>query len=180
MINWLNLIFPIPNPDQPPLTFFLDISFLADLKLKIKSTIHDIINLNSFSFYDFGTGETFIVLKYLRHCNYQKMKENMKYQRYEWPNRIVLKKQLEGASSIDTRPSRKMLTPDKWHMTCDTQFEKDQSVNQWLNEKGACKTAMAKTGLMKYICCAFFFMKVVWIFFVDSDFLYTKNNRISN
>ena len=56
-------------------------------------------------------------------------------------------KKIEGASSIDTRPSRKMLTPDKYHVTCDTQYEKDESVNQWVNAKDACKTAMAKTGL---------------------------------
>jgi hypothetical protein len=37
MINWWNLIFPIPNPHQPPLTFF-DISFSADLKIKVIST----------------------------------------------------------------------------------------------------------------------------------------------
>ena len=36
MINWWNLIFHIPNPDPPPLTFF-DISFLADLKIKVVS-----------------------------------------------------------------------------------------------------------------------------------------------
>lgn len=49
-------------------------------------------------------------------------------------------------------------------MTCDTQYEKDESVNQWVNEKGACKTAMAKTGMLKFICCAIF-MKVVRIFY---------------
>ena len=47
-------------------------------------------------------------------------------------------------------------------MTCETQYEKDESVNQWVNEKGACKTAMAKTGLLKCICCEIF-MKVVRI-----------------
>ena len=36
-------------------------------------------------------------------------------------------------------------------MTCDTQYEKDDSVNQWVNEKGACKRAMAKTGILKTI-----------------------------
>ena len=69
----------------------------------------------------------------------------------------IIKKKLEGASSIDTRPSRIMLTPHKWHVTYDTQYEKDESVNQWGNEKGACKTAMAKTGLLKSICCEIFY-----------------------
>ena len=53
-------------------------------------------------------------------------------------------------------------------MTCDTQYEKDESVNQWVNEKGACKTAMAKTGLLKSICCAIFYESCA-DFFVDSD-----------
>ena len=69
----------------------------------------------------------------------------------------IIKKKLQGTSSIDTRPSRKMLTPDKLHVTCDTQYEKDESVNQWVNEKGACKTAMAKTGFLKYVCCTIFY-----------------------
>ena len=47
-----------------------------------------------------------------------------------------------------------MLTPDKWHVTYDTQYEKYESVSQLVNEKGACKTAMAKTGLLKSIFCA--------------------------
>ena len=42
-------------------------------------------------------------------------------------------------------------------MTCDKQYKKDESVNQWVNEKAACKTAMAKTGLLKSICCAIFY-----------------------
>ena len=36
-------------------------------------------------------------------------------------------------------------------MTCDTQYEKDESFNQWVNEKGSCKTAMAKAGLFFFI-----------------------------
>ena len=54
---------------------------------------------------------------------------------------------IKGASSIDTRPSRpsrKMLTPDRWQVTYDTQYEKYESVNQ-------CKTAVAKTGMLKLV-----------------------------
>ena len=74
----------------------------------------------------------------------------------------IIKKQLEGSSSIDTRPSRKIATPDKWHVTCDTQYEKDDSVNQWANEKVACKTVMAKTGMLKSICYAIFTNLALW------------------
>ena len=56
-----------------------------------------------------------------------------------------------------------MLTPYKWHVTYDTQYEKDESFNQWVNYKGAYKTAMAKTRILKSICCAIF-MKVLRIF----------------
>ena len=52
---------------------------------------------------------------------------------------------------------------DEWHATCDTQYEKDESVNQWVNDKGVCKTAMAKPVWVKSVCCAIF-MKVVRIF----------------
>ena len=50
-----------------------------------------------------------------------------------------------------------MLTPEKWHVTFDTQYEMDESVNQWVIKKGACKTAMEKTGPLKSICCAIFY-----------------------
>ena len=52
-----------------------------------------------------------------------------------------------------------MLTLDKWHVTCDTQYKKDESVNLWVNEKGAFKTAIARTGLLKSL-----FMKIMRIF----------------
>ena len=34
--------------------------------------------------------------------------------------------------------------------------EKVESVNQWGNEKGACKTAIAKMDMLKLICFAIF------------------------
>ena len=42
-----------------------------------------------------------------------------------------------------------MLARGKLHVTYDTQYKKDESVNQWGNEKGAWKTAMAKMGMLK-------------------------------
>ena len=57
-------------------------------------------------------------------------------------------------------PPEKTVSPDEWHVTCDTKYEKNASVNQWFNDKGVCKTAMAKPGLFKLICGAIF-MKVV-------------------
>ena len=50
----------------------------------------------------------------------------MKSQRYEWSDKYY-QKQLEGANSIDTRPSRKMLKPQKLHVTYDTQYNKKMS-----------------------------------------------------
>ena len=47
---------------------------------------------------------------------------------------ITFKKKLEGASSIDTRPSRKMLTPDKLHVKSDTQYEKDESISELMRQ----------------------------------------------
>ena len=41
---------------------------------------HDIINLNVFSFIEFGTGEIVFVLNYLKLCTYEKMKVYIKSQ----------------------------------------------------------------------------------------------------
>ena len=71
-----------------------------------------------------------------------------------------------------------MLKPENWHVTYDTQYKKDKSVNQWVNDKGACKTAMAKTCLLKIICCVIF-MKDVRIFLWLVIYFDKKNNRIS-
>ena len=75
----------------------------------------------------------------------------------------IIKNNYNGPAPLLPDPPRKMGTPDKWYVTYDTQFKKDESVNQWVNEIGACKTAMAKTGLLTSICCAIF-MKVLRIF----------------
>ena len=84
----------------------------------------------------------------------------------------IIKNKLEGASSMDTRSSRKMLKPENWHVAYDTQYKKDESVNQWVNDKGACKTAMAKTGLLKFICCVLFYERCadyLWlVIYVDT------------
>ena len=55
-------------------------------------------------------------------------------------------------------------------MTCDTQYEKDEKVDLTkVNDKGICKTAMAKPGLLKSVCCAIFY-ESLGIFLV-SDFV---------
>ena len=120
MINWWNLIFLIPKPDQPPLPFFY-ILFLADLKLKKKWTNkpwHDQF-------------KSLFILRFLhrRHFHCLKLFETLHLPENEnkqevskiWVVRkilIIIKKINEGASS--TRPSRKnadtlQMTWDIWH-----------------------------------------------------------------
>ena len=138
---------PKPRPTTP--RFFFDISFLADLKQKIKSN-------NKPWHYQL---ECLFILGFWhrRHCHCLKLFETLHLPENESKHEVSNKSQtniIKGASSIDTRPSRpsrKMLTPEKWQVTYDTQYEKYESVNQWVKEKGACKTAVAKMGLLKLV-----------------------------
>ena len=38
------------------------------------------------------------------------------------------------------------VTPDEYHVTCDRQHETDESVNQWVVDKGVVRTAIANLG----------------------------------
>ena len=72
----------------------------------------------------------------MRHCHCLKLFETLylpkNESKHEVSNKsqtnlgqILLKKERKkGASSIDARSSRKMLTPDKLHVTYETQYEK--------------------------------------------------------
>ena len=141
---------------------FFYISFFADLKLKIKSTKKP-------WHYQF---KCLFILRFWHrwHFHCLKLFETLHLPENEskhevskiWVVRQIVLKTTRRGKLHWYKTFQKMLTPYKWHVTYDTQYEKDESVNQWGNKKGACKTAMAKKVLLKSICCAIF-MKVVRI-----------------